>query len=233
MEQNNKIKKGMPLAVQILIPLFMTLLCSGIILLCAVRPYEMIKTYLHIGFMDGNQTVPQGGGLAGLNIVDADIDTEYQGEVSDSGEVVIPAFGSQCAIISCEAIDMYVPVYWGSGEELLEKGAVQSPASAVAGGDGNSVVSAHVNTFFNNLNKIKVGDTVVMHTDYGRFTYEVTKLIEFDDSDERYIRNTDDDRLTLYTCEMELLGSSSARIGAICTLKEREFYSAGEEVADE
>jgi sortase A len=123
---------------------------------------------------------------------------------------------------------MYVPVYWGGGSELLEKGACQATASSAIGADGNSVISAHVNTFFNNLGNIKTGDTVVLHTNYGRFTYNVSELIEFDASDETYIKNTDDNRLTLYTCDMNLLGSSSKRIGAVCTLEKSEFYSSEE-----
>ncbi len=228
-----KTEKKMPLAVQILIPLFLTLLCSGIILLCAVRPFEMVKTYLRIGFMDSNQTIPQGTGTAGLNIVEADIDTEYQGETNETGNITVSAYGSQCAVLTCEALDMYVPVYWGGGAELLEKGACQTPASVPIGENGNSVISAHVNTFFHNLSDIQVGDTVVLHTDYGRFTYEVTKLIEFDASNEQYIKNTSDNRLTLYTCKMELLGSSSERIGAICRLAKSEFYSSEEVLTDE
>ncbi len=220
-----KQKKCIPLAVRIFIPLFMTLLCSGIVLLCAVRPYEMVKTYLRIGFMDSNQTVPQGSGTAGLNIIEADIDTEYSGETSPTGEVIIPAYGSQYAILECKALDMYVPVYWGGGSELLEKGACQTPASSAVGNKGNSVISAHVNTFFHNLSDIKETDTVIIHTDYGRFTYEVTSLIKFDASDEKYLKKSEDDRLTLYTCEMELLGSSSTRVGAICKLVKSEFYS--------
>ena len=46
------------------------------------------------------------------------------------------------------------------------------------------------------------------YTTYGKFTYEVTEQITFDASDKSYLKKTDDERLTLYTCEMQLLGSS-------------------------
>lgn len=233
MKQNIKKQNNMPLAVQIFMPIFMTILCGGIIALCAIRPYEIIKTYLRIGFMDSNQTVPQTNGMAGLNIVEADIDTEYNGNVSEKGEIQIPAYGSQYAVLECKALDMYVPVYWGGGSELLEKGACQTPASSAIGADGNSVISAHVNTFFHNLSSIKIDDTIILHTDYGRFTYNVSQLIEFDASDEKYIRNTEDNRLTLYTCEMNLLAESSKRIGAVCTLEKSEFYSSEEVSSNE
>ncbi len=107
---------------------------------------------------------------------------------------------------------------------MLELGACQTPASAVLGGTGNSVISAHVNTFFNQLNELEVGDTIIAYTTYGKFTYTVTEQITFESSNKSYIKQTDDNRLTLYTCEMQLLGSSSTRVGVICELTESAFY---------
>lgn len=222
-----KNKMHLPLAVQLLLPVLVTLLCGGIVLLCAIRPYELGKTYLRVGFMDGSGTVSQGG-TAGLNIVETDIDTNYSGEISPEGEVIIPAYGSQCAVLESEAIDLYVPVYWGGGSELLEQGACHTPASAALGSEGNSVISAHVNTFFHDLNQLEVGDTVTAYTTYGKFTYEVSERIEFDASNKSYLKKTEDDRLTLYTCEMQLLGSSSKRVGVVCKLTDKAFYQTGE-----
>lgn len=222
----------LPLAAQLLLPVLVTLLCGGIVLLSAIRPYESVKTYLRIAFMDGSGSSTEGG-TAGLNIVQTDIDTDYTGETADSGEAVIPVYGSQCAILACDAIELYVPVYWGSGKELLEQGACQTPASAALGSTGNSVISAHVNTFFNRLSELQVGDTVTAYTTYGRFTYEVSELIEFDASDKSYIGTKEEDMLTLYTCEMQLLGSSSKRIGAVCKLTDKAFYTAEEDGGNE
>lgn len=225
--KTEKNKTNLPLAAQLLLPVLVTILCGGIVLLCAIRPYELGKTYLRVGFMDGSGTVSQGG-TAGLNIVETDIDTDYSGETSPEGEVVIPAYGSQCAVLESEAIDLYVPVYWGGGSELLEQGACHTPASAALGSEGNSVISAHVNTFFHDLNQLEVGDTVTAYTTYGKFTYEVSERIEFDASNKSYLKKTEDDRLTLYTCEMQLLGSSSKRVGVVCKLTDKAFYQTGE-----
>ena len=214
---------------KILLPVFMTILCAGIVLLCAVRPYEILKTYLRVAFMDSTASSSTDGSTAGLNIVETDIDTDFSGETYSSGNPVIPSYGTQCAILEADAIDLYVPVYWGSGTELLEQGACQTPASAALGGTGNSVISAHVNTFFNKLNELEVGDTVTAYTTYGRFTYTVTDLISFSSTDKSYLKQTDDDRLTLYTCEMQLLGSSSTRIGVVCELTESAFYESADD----
>lgn len=214
----------LPLAVQILLPLLLALLCGGMLLLASIRPYEIAKTYLRIGFMDSGSTNPNSG-ASGLNIVETDIDTDYTGATSAEGDVAVSAYGSQCAILECKSAGLYVPVYWGGGSELLEKGACQTPASAVIGSTGNSVISAHVNTFFHDLNQLKKGDTVTLYTTYGKFTYEVSEQIQFQSSNDGCLKQTDDDRLTLYTCEMQLLGSSDTRIGVVCKLTQREFYT--------
>lgn len=230
MRQKTKTEKSLPFAAELLIPFFLTILCGGILLLCAIRPYELAKTYLRIAFMDGSGTV-SAEGTAGLQIVETEIDTDYTGPTTEDGDVVISNYGSQCAILEAESIGLYVPVYWGGGSELLEQGACQTPASAPLGSSGNSVISAHVNTFFSSLTQLEIGDTVTAYTTYGKFTYEVTEQISFDASDKSYLKSTDDDRLTLYTCEMQLLGSSSERVGVICELTEKAFYQTGEEGA--
>lgn len=214
---------------QLLMPLLVTVLCGGILFLLSIKPYEKAETYLKVAFMDNNSVVPQSEGIAGLNVVQTDIDTEYSGKTYEKGDVVYPEYGTQYAVIECEAADIFAPVYWGNGAELLERGGCNTPSSVVAGGEGNTVISAHVNTFFAALNKVKVGDEVKLYTDYGRFTYTVSELIEFGSTDKKYLKKGDKDILTLYTCEDDLLAESDKRIGCICELKKREFYNEPKE----
>lgn len=222
MERENK-----SLAIKLLLPLLIAVFCGSIIFLLSIRPYEKIKTYLQIGFMDNNTVIPESNGIAGLNIVQTDIDTKYSGQVSEKGEIVYPEYGTQYAVIECESADIYAPVYWGGGADLLALGACNTPSSVVAGGEGNTVISAHVNTFFRDLSKVIIGDTVTLYTDYGRFTYKAVEQIEFHSTDKSYIRKKDDNRLTLYTCEQDLLAESSKRICVVCCLEKSEFYVKG------
>lgn len=225
-KKDNK-KSILPFWTQCIMPFLITIFCGAIIFLLSIRPYEKFQTYINIAFMDENMIVPKSDGIAGLTIVETDIDTEYNGMITSDGEPKYPEYGTQYAVLECETLDMFVPVYWGTGSELLEKGACNTPASVPAGGEGNTVISAHVNTFFSNLKSIKEGDKVILYTDYGRFTYSVSKLIEFKSTDESYIKKTKDDVLTLYTCDMDLMASSSKRIGAVCKLEKREYYVSG------
>ena len=215
---------SLPVWAQLLLPVLVTVLCPGIVLLCSIRPYEQAKTYLKVAFMAGS-TSAAGESTNGLNIVQTDIDTDYTGKTDSEGTPAAVAYGSQCAVLEAKSIGLYVPVYYGGGSELLEQGACLTTASALLGASGNSVISGHVNTFFHDLSQLQVGDTVTAYTTYGKFTYEVTEQIQFESTSKSYLKQTDDDRLTLYTCEMQLLGSSSKRVGVICKLTDKAFYT--------
>ena len=165
-------------------PVLMLLFCGALMLLCGIKPYERLTTYLNIAFMDTQHIQDPN---AGLIIIDKNISTDYQGETKSEGVVAHPAFGEQYAVLKSEAISLNVPVYWGSNATLLKKGACQPSNSSVVGEQGNAVIDAHVNTFFANLAKLKKGDTVQVFTEYGSFTYTVQKLVTFDKSDSTYV----------------------------------------------
>lgn len=214
-------------ALHIATPFLLTAVCAGIAVAAAIKPYDKIKVYMNIAFMDSLKSTP--GSSSGLVIRDNSIVTDYDGEVYDSGEVVRPKFGELYAMIRTKRMDLDIPVYWGSNTELLEYGACQSSSSVVIGTEGNSVISAHVDTYFADLEKLKVGDIVTLNTNYGEFTYKVRETIAFSDSDRRYIVPSDETRLTLYTCKRDLLGASNQRIGVICEPVSSAFYNAGKE----
>lgn len=222
---NKNNKKNIPL--HIVTPVLLTAVCAGIVVAAAVKPADKLKTYTNIAFMGSLKSEPYdppSDEPHGLVIKYNDIDMDYNGKTSETGEPKRPAFGELYAIVSTEALGIDVPVYWGTTPEILEHGACQSSSSAVFGANGNSVVSAHVDTFFADLSSVKEGDIVTVNTNYGKFTYKVTELIEFGSDNRKYIAPTEDNRLTLYTCKRELLGASNRRIGVICELTEKAFY---------
>ena len=69
--------------------------------------------------------------------------------------------------------------------------------------DGNVGLAGHnqgVNTFFQDLYKLKNGDKIILTTALGTRTYEVTMSKEIDETDWSYLDRTDDNRITLITC---------------------------------
>lgn len=217
----------------ILTAVFMLVLSVAVSAGVLMIPYERFKTYLHIAFMN-QMPAPsaQSDGVTGLVITENDqIPTEpaKQETLSEEGAVTRPSFGDQYAVLSCEKIGLSVPVYWGSSPELLERGACQTTSSVVIGEKGNIVIDAHVNTFFADLNQIQVGDEVVLYTEYGIFTYQAKELVTFENTDKKYILPSVTDKLTLYTCQSQVLGTSTTRIGVICDVVSKQFYQTGEE----
>ena len=208
-------------------PVILAAVCSGVLVAAAIKPYDKAKVYANIAFMDSLKSDPTANN--GLVIRENDIIMDYSGETSETGEVVRPKFGELYAILSSSALDLDIPVYWGSNSELLEHGACQSSGSVVIGTEGNAVISAHVDTFFSDLDKLKVGDDITLNTNYGEFTYKVNELISFSDSDRKYIVPTKETHLTLYTCKRDLLGASNRRVGVICEPVKSAFYSEAKE----
>ncbi|MBE6852713.1 MAG: class D sortase [Ruminococcus sp.] len=224
-DEKNRQTKPTPKPVLIITPVLLFIICVALTVLLGITPYNKFVTYLNVAFSDkmGNTT-----SAADDIVVSGDIklfEKDSTAATSKEGKVVYPAFGEQYAMLSCEAINLYVPVYWGSSEELLKNGACQLSASAVIGDKGNTVIDAHVNTFFADLDKLKEGDIVKLSTSYGEFSYKVVKQAIFEKTDKKYVSQTKEDKLTLYTCVKQLLGSSTQRVAVICEPTEKAFYN--------
>ena len=149
---------------------------------------------------------------------------EVEDVLDDGSKIIYPSFGAQYAEIKIDSINLDAPVYWGDTEELLQQVVCQYTGSVYLGMKGNVVLAAHCNTFFYHLGEMKVGDTVVITTSYGEFTYRMAEQVLFKETDNGYVSPTEDDRLTLYTCYGNLLGPTEDRLAVICELVEKKFY---------
>lgn len=224
-------KKKNSILLYISTPVIVLLLCVGIAAVASIKPYNKASVYLNLAFMDDFKTAPNDG-LNGLIIKDGDIQLDYTGETSEEGELIIPSFGEQFAVLRSENLGISVPVYWGSSRELFDRGACQATFSKLPGAVGNTVISAHEDTFFAELHNLTAGDIVTVNTNYGEFVYTVTETVSFKKTNKKYVNPTEDTRLTLYTCKKDVLGSSDERIGVVCELTEKKFYVQTEEAAE-
>lgn len=227
---NSKTGKS-SVVLHIVTPLIILALAAAILLVGMIEPYNKAKVYINLAFMDDLKTKPVDG-TAGLIINENEIDLDYSGETSEEGEIIRPAFGEQFAVLRSDKLGISVPVYWGSNRELFERGACQASNSILSGGSGNTVISAHEDTYFADLHKLEVGDTVTVNTAYGEFVYTVTETISFKKTNKKYVIPTEDTRLTLYTCKKDILGASDERIGVVCELTEKKFYVTDKEAED-
>lgn len=98
-------------------------------------------------------------------------------------------------------------VFDGEDSNTLLSGIWHFPLSTAPGDRGNAVFIAHryqkvppeLDTFFN-LDKVKVGDKIIISQNVGNLTYTVTetKIVERDDR--TVLMPTNDYRITLMTC---------------------------------
>lgn len=119
----------------------------------------------------------------------------------ERGEVNLPAVNSQFGKISCEAIGLQAPLYYGDTEEVLEKGVGIYVGSSIPAEGKAILIGGHDTTFMEPLQNINVGDVIGIATTYGEFSYEVTHM-EIADVMEgsAYDLSGDEERLILYTC---------------------------------
>ncbi|MDO4662411.1 MAG: class C sortase [Tissierellia bacterium] len=107
-----------------------------------------------------------------------------------------------------------LPIYAGTSDEILQKGAGHLEGTSLpVGGEGtHTVITAHRGlpnaTLFRNLDQLTYGDVFYIHNVAGTLAYEVDKLevIEPTDIDKILVKD-DSDIATLLTCTPYMINS--------------------------
>ena len=218
----------------VLTPFLVLMIVCGALTLALYKPFYTVKPMLDIVF---DAKGAESDNL--LNMVDTDFSLEdrhkaerqvVDEDTQQEHTMLYPYYGDKYATLNCEAAGMNdIPVYCGTASENLEKGAAWFNGSVYIGHKGNVVIAGHNHTYFFNLPKCEVGDIVTLETSYVKQTYIVKERQVFHETDYTYIRPTEDDRLTMYTCWNEgRLGMSKYRLAIICELTEREWKDVKE-----
>lgn len=218
----------------VLTPFLILVLTGSLCVLLLAKPYGAAKPFADMVFDTSQssyvETAAEGTNLNSLNIYrddDAPINLKevVDEETGERHSIIYPYYGDYYGTVTCESAGMNeIPIYSGQGDDILLRGAGWFNGSVFIGQEGNVVLAAHNHTYFRNLPNCNVGDTVVIDTDFVRQTYIVTDKQVFHQSDYTYVRPTDDDRLTMYTCwNNGRLGMSEYRLAIICELQEREW----------
>ena len=96
-------------------------------------------------------------------------------------------------------LGLNVKVY--EGENNLEKGVGHFTDTAVF--TGNVAIAGHnrgVNSYFGEIHNLKTGDEIIYTTKLGTKKYAVTNVRKINAADFSFLRETQDNRLTLITC---------------------------------
>lgn len=206
--------------------LMLTIICCAAVLALS-KPFSAVKPYANIVFDTNTRSAENLRTLNKYRDDDAPVQKKDV-EDDDTGEthtMIYPYYGDFYATLNCENAGLNdVPVYSGTTDDVLALGAGWYNGSIYIGHVGNVVIAGHNHTYFYNLPNCKEGDIVTLETEYCKLTYVVKEREVFHEDDLTYIRPTEDDRLTMYTCwNNGMLGMSEYRLAIICELTEREW----------
>lgn len=104
------------------------------------------------------------------------------------------------AVLSIDKFDLKVPVYNGTDEINLNRGAGRIKGTARIDSPGNLGIAAHRDGFFRVLKDIELGDGIELLTQQGKRVFEVSSITIVDPTDVSVLAATDDPSITLVTC---------------------------------
>ena len=111
-----------------------------------------------------------------------------------------PKVGDVIGKITLPALKTTLPIIEGTGDKELKRGVGHFIGSVLPGEEDNSVLAGHRDSVFSQLGKLILGDLVVIRTQAGEFTYQVTKFRIVQADDRTVIVPTPSAVLTLSTC---------------------------------
>ena len=104
------------------------------------------------------------------------------------------------AIMSIAKLDLKVPVYNGTDEINLNRGAGRIKGTGWIDSPGNLGIAGHRDGFFRVLKDIELGDSIQMLTFQGKTEFVVSSITIVDPTDVSVLAPTDDSTITLVTC---------------------------------
>lgn len=129
-------------------------------------------------------------------------------ETGDSGYWdLLPSETGVMARLKIPSVDVDLPIYHGTSDLVLEKGVghLQGTSLPVGGNNTHSVLTAHTGlakaTLFNNLDKVKLGDTFTISVFGEVLTYRAVDLqTVLPDHTQSLAIQKEQDLITLVTC---------------------------------
>ncbi len=109
--------------------------------------------------------------------------------------------------ISAEKADIYLPIYHGSSDAVMQVGVghIEGSSLPVGGQSAHTMLSAHRGLpsakLFTNLDKLQIGDTFTLHVLNEAYTYEVDQILVVEPQEVQDLEiEPGHDYCTLITC---------------------------------
>ena len=109
-------------------------------------------------------------------------------------------FDAPLAVLSIPRIGVEVPVFDGTDDLILNRGAGRIAGTAKPGQPGNIGIAAHRDGFFRGLKDIRVGDRIALRAQASEFLYAVDDIEIVQPTDVSVLRNRSNPSVTLVTC---------------------------------
>ena len=109
-------------------------------------------------------------------------------------------FETPIAVLTVPRIGIRVPVFTGTDDLTLNRGAGMIPGTASPGETGNMGIAGHRDGFFRKLKDIHVGDQIEVFAAENKFIYAVQDITIVNPSDVSVLRTRSQTSLTLVTC---------------------------------
>lgn len=111
------------------------------------------------------------------------------------------------------------PLVQGTGNRELKRGVGHMVQTVMPGVADNCVISAHRDTFFARLGRVKKGDMLLVETAAGRFSYRVSRIRIVHKRDRTVVVHTGRPVLTVSTCyPFRYVGSAPDRYVLVADL---------------
>ena len=116
-------------------------------------------------------------------------------------EINFPQSGTHFGRLTISDASIRADLYFGDETDELKKGVGLYSGSFIPGYGGTILIAGHNHTYFHTLGNVKKGDSVLIETNYGQYTYQVvkTQIKAFNDPS-AYDLNEKEENLILYTC---------------------------------
>lgn len=166
--------------------------------------------------LPSGHTPPNSPGGAQPN--EAEIPEHLRPLVQSLANIPIPTPGPEQAVrIQIPAINVDAPIVQGDGWEQLKKGVGQHIGTADPGDDGNMVLSAHNDIFgeiFRDLDQLKPGDQVIIHTNQRSYTYIISGYKIVEPTQTEVMEATSQPKITLISCYPYLIDDQRIVVSA-------------------
>lgn len=103
-------------------------------------------------------------------------------------------------ILRIPSVNLELPVFGGTDEVNLTRGAGTIEGTAPLGAAGNTGIAGHRDGYFRALKDVSVGDSIVIETLAGTHDYRIDELLIVQPEDIYVLDPTDESVVTLVTC---------------------------------